>query len=51
MVYTVVLVREEVGGYSVHVPALEGCHTEGDTLPEALVVEMSVPTAKEAANV
>ena len=36
MTYTVVLVREEDGGYCVHVPALKGCHTEGDTLPEAL---------------
>ncbi len=36
MVYTVVLVREEDGGYSVAVPALDGCHTQGDSLPEAL---------------
>jgi antitoxin HicB len=36
MTYTVVLVREEDGGYCVSVPALKGCHTEGDTLPEAL---------------
>jgi predicted RNase H-like HicB family nuclease len=32
-----VLVRaESVGGYSVSVPALPGCHSEGDTLEEAL---------------
>jgi len=36
MTYTVVFVREEDGGYCVHVPALKGCHTQGDTLPEAL---------------
>ncbi len=36
MTYTVVLVREEEGGYSVHVPALRGCHTQGETVPEAL---------------
>jgi len=36
MTYTVILVREGDGGYCVHVPALKGCHTEGDTLPEAL---------------
>lgn len=24
------------GGYAVHVPALPGCHTQGDTVPEAL---------------
>lgn len=34
--YTVVLLKETVGGYSVHVPALPGCHTQGDDLPEAL---------------
>jgi predicted RNase H-like HicB family nuclease len=34
--YTVVLVRDEDGGYCVHMPALKGCHTEGDNLPEAL---------------
>ncbi len=32
-----VLVRaESVGGYSVSVPALPGCYSEGDTLEEAL---------------
>jgi len=36
MTYTVVLVREDDGGFCVHVPALKGCHTEGDDLPEAL---------------
>jgi predicted RNase H-like HicB family nuclease len=36
MTYTVVLVRDEDGGYCVHVPALRGCHTQGDDLPEAL---------------
>ncbi len=34
--YTVVLMRENDGGYSVSVPALKGCHTQGDDLPEAL---------------
>jgi len=36
--YTVVLMREEDGGYSVSVPALKGCHTQGDTLVEALLM-------------
>lgn len=36
--YTVVLEREDDGGYSVHVPALKGCHTQGDTLAEALLM-------------
>ncbi len=32
-----VLVRpESVGGYSVSVPALPGCHSEGETLEQAL---------------
>lgn len=32
-----VLVRPEaLGGYSVSVPALPGCYSEGETLPEAL---------------
>ena len=32
-----VLVREELeGGYSVTIPALPGCHSQGDTLPEAM---------------
>ncbi len=34
--YTVVLLQQEEGGYSVVVPALSGCFTEGDTVPEAL---------------
>jgi len=34
--YTVVLFRERDGGYSVSVPALKGCHTQGDDLQEAL---------------
>jgi antitoxin HicB len=36
MKYTVLLVREPEGGYVVRVPALRGCVTEGDSLPEAL---------------
>ena len=32
-----VLIRPEaVGGYSVSIPALAGCHSEGETLEEAL---------------
>ncbi len=36
MTYTVVLLREEDGRYSVYVPALRGCNTWGETLPHAL---------------
>jgi len=34
--YVVVLLREEDGGYVVTVPALPGCVTQGDNLPDAL---------------
>ena len=32
----VVLEKSEEGGYTVYVPALPGCISEGDTLEEAL---------------
>lgn len=34
--YTVVLLREGDGGFSVRVPALKGCWTQGETVPECL---------------
>lgn len=34
--YSVVLIPAEEGGYTVTVPALPGCITEGDTLEESL---------------
>jgi len=34
--YTVILVPEEEGGYSVEVPALPGCFTQGETRDEAI---------------
>ena len=40
--YRVVLVPEDEGGFSVFVPALPGCYTQGDTRDEALTM------AKEA---
>jgi len=36
MKYTVVLQRENDGGYVVSVPALPGCVSQGDTRAEAL---------------
>jgi predicted RNase H-like HicB family nuclease len=36
MTYTVVLERNEGGGYTVTVPALRGCVTQGDTIAQAL---------------
>jgi predicted RNase H-like HicB family nuclease len=36
LVYDVVLEPSEDGGYTVHVPALRGCVSEGETEEEAL---------------
>jgi len=36
MTYTVVVLKEKDGRYSVIVPSLSGCATWGETLPEAL---------------
>jgi antitoxin HicB len=36
MKLTVLLRPESVGGYSVSVPALQGCHSQGETREEAL---------------
>jgi len=33
--YTVIFEPAEEGGFIVHVPALSGCHTQGETLDEA----------------
>lgn len=34
--FDVVLLEDETGGYVAIVPALPGCHTQGDTLSEVL---------------
>jgi predicted RNase H-like HicB family nuclease len=34
--YTVILEREDDGGFHAFVPALRGCHTQGDSEAEAL---------------
>lgn len=34
--YTIILVPEEDGGYSVEVPALPGCFSQGETREEAI---------------
>lgn len=36
MKYTVILEREEDGGYHAFAPVLRGCHSQGDTRDEAL---------------
>lgn len=37
MRHVILLPDLESGGYTVEVPSLPGCHTEGDTVEEALV--------------
>lgn len=34
--FDVVLLQDETGGYVAIVPALPGCHTQGDTLAEVM---------------
>ncbi len=34
--YTIILEREEDGGYHAFCPALQGCHAQGDTYDEAM---------------
>lgn len=53
MKYTVVLQRENDGGYVVSVPALPGCVSQGDTREEALknieeAIELYVEGVKAA---
>jgi antitoxin HicB len=53
MRYTVVLEKEADGGYSVKVPALSGCHSQGDTRDEALAnvreaIELYIEALRDA---
>jgi len=34
--YPVIVYPEETGGYSVVIPTLPGCHSQGETLEEAM---------------
>ena len=34
--YTVLLEKEEEGGYHAFCPTLKGCHSQGDTVEEAI---------------
>ena len=34
--YTIILEREAKGGFHAFCPALKGCHSQGDTLDEAM---------------
>jgi predicted RNase H-like HicB family nuclease len=55
MRYTVVLEREEDGGYVASVPALPGCVSQGDTRSEALnnireAIELYVEDCRDAGD-
>ena len=55
MRYTVVLEREDDGGYVVTVPALPGCVSQGDTRPEALdnireAIELYIEDCRDAGD-
>jgi len=52
--FDVVLLEDEAGGYIAIVPALPGCHTQGDTLEdlmknvkEAIALYMETQTEQE----
>jgi predicted RNase H-like HicB family nuclease len=34
--YTVILEKEQAGGYHAFCPMLKGCHSQGDTVEEAI---------------
>lgn len=55
MRYTVVLEREQDGGYVASVPALPGCVSQGDDRPEALAnireaIELYLDDCREAGD-
>jgi len=55
MRYTVLLEKEEDGGYVVSVPALPGCVSQGDTRPQALAnireaLELYIEDCREAGD-
>lgn len=35
--YTVIIQKEEAGGYHVFCPALRGCHSQGETYEETIL--------------
>lgn len=37
LTYTIILEKEEDGGYHAFCPVLKGCHSQGDTYEETLV--------------
>jgi len=50
--FDTIIVEDESGGYTAFVPALPGCHTQGDTLQELMenvkeAVELYLETLTE----
>jgi predicted RNase H-like HicB family nuclease len=55
MRFTVVLEQESDGGFVVSVPALPGCHSQGDTRSEALAnireaIDLYIEDCREAGD-
>jgi predicted RNase H-like HicB family nuclease len=47
----IVLEQEDDGTYSVHCPALKGCHSQGDTKEDALInIQEAIQLYLEVAN-
>jgi len=47
----IVLEQEDDGTYSVHCPALKGCHSQGDTREDALInIQEAIQLYLEVAN-
>jgi len=50
--FDVIIIEDETGGYTAFVPALPGCHTQGDSLNELMdnvkeAVELYLETLTE----
>ncbi|MHB9026732.1 MAG: type II toxin-antitoxin system HicB family antitoxin [Armatimonadota bacterium] len=50
--FTVILEREEEGGYHAFAPALKGCHSQGETLEDAIAniteaIQLYIESLKE----
>ncbi|KAF0134410.1 MAG: hypothetical protein FD145_635 [Candidatus Saganbacteria bacterium] len=49
--FKVILEKEKDGGYSVHCPAIKGCHSQGDSIEEAVKnIKEAIEGCLEAMN-
>lgn len=49
--YTIILEREADGGFHAYCPALKGCHSQGDTLDDAIDnIREAIEAYLESAN-